>query len=135
MDRNRRGNAFNLLSSRVRNGGAKAFVFVHVLIRGGHELADRGRGLGVISRYANAERQLVPKLISIHFFQVLLHSRQDNLRVGKGCFPRQDGKLVSTESRENVRIAEGFLQGIGRAMSPSRCPKESLIPLRLSTSK
>ena len=35
--------------------------------------------------------------------------------MGNACFPRQDGKLVSTKSRENVGIAECFVQGIGRA--------------------
>jgi len=35
--------------------------------------------------------------------------------MGDGCLPRQDGKLVSTKSRENVGIAECFLQGIGRS--------------------
>ena len=35
--------------------------------------------------------------------------------MGNACFPRQDGKLVSTKSRENVGIAECFLKGIGRA--------------------
>jgi hypothetical protein len=34
--------------------------------------------------------------------------------MGNACFPRQDGKLVSTKSRENVGI-ECFVQGIGRA--------------------
>ena len=56
-----------------------------------------------------------PTLLSIHFFQMLLHSRQDHLRMGNACFPRQDGKLVSTKSRENVGIAECLVQGIGRA--------------------
>ena len=90
-------------------------MFVHLLIRGGHEFADRSWGLGVVSGYSNTERQLVAELLSIHFFQMLLHSRQDHLRMGNACFPRQDGKLVSTKSRENVGIAECFVQGIGRA--------------------
>jgi hypothetical protein len=41
-------------------------VFVHVLIRGGDEFADRSRRLGLVSGYSNAQRQLVAGLLSSH---------------------------------------------------------------------
>src|ERR1700682_1954278 len=85
---------------------AAALLLIHGFIGAHNKLIERHRLQGVEAGSANAQTDLIPRLVGIQRCQAFVHAAKDGLLVLIRGFDREYGKFVSSEASEYIGITE-----------------------------